>query len=119
MTRSWTSRVLFFVMSLLVLVGCGSSDVFSVELDEFSITPKVFSVRVGDEVTFRVVNVGVIGHNITVFGVDDQKLVDIDVEAGGSTSFKFSSSTAGEFLIICSVPGHEMAGMTAKIVVGP
>jgi plastocyanin len=110
---------LLMVVLFLGLVGCNPPGTVSIVLDEFSITPETLKVKVGDELILNVSNTGSVGHNITIFSPDGKEIFNRDVKSKDSTTFEFQPLVSGEFLIVCLVPGHQMAGMKAKIVVSP
>jgi len=90
--------------------GTGSS--VSVTLSEFKIAPSMVTVAVGG--SLDVTNKGTVVHNLTVKG---KGLTTGDIKAGSSASLDVSSLAAGDYTIICSVPGHDAAGMTAMLMV--
>lgn len=85
-----------------------------VELTEFTITPKTVEVSGGG--TLTVVNKGTLQHNLSV---ENQAGVETPlIDAGKSATLDISSLKEGSYTIICTVPGHAAAGMTAQLHVG-
>src|SRR3990172_6757078 len=41
----------------------------------------------------------------------------IALDGGGVGALEFTPTQSGEFVFICTVPGHEQAGMTGKLIV--
>ena len=41
----------------------------------------------------------------------------IALDGGGVGTLEFTPTQSGEFVFICTVPGHEQAGMTGKLIV--
>lgn len=97
---------------------------------EFMFEPKTLTVPAGQEITLELVNQGAIEHNFVILkkGIHaegsfdhDANLQDILLEAqlapGKSGTFTFTIAEAGEYQVICSIPGHLAAGMTGKLIV--
>ena len=62
----------------------------------------------------RVTNAGHVAHNLSLVGGPATP----DLDAGESATLDLVGLAAGEYQVICSVPGHEAAGMTAVLTVG-
>ncbi len=60
-------------------------------------------------------NEGGIQHNLQFDGGEISPMVN----SGGSLEFEIGNVEPGEYTIICEVPGHSAAGMTATLVVDP
>src|SRR4051794_1722025 len=84
----------------------------TVTLSEFKVSPATIEVTTGSTIT--VTNTGSVAHNLTV---KDQKVATPDIAPKQSSPLDISALPAGEYTVICAVPGHETAGMTAKLVV--
>lgn len=87
---------------------------FEVELGDFFIRPNSLAVEPGTDVTIMVTNKGGIQHDLAVKGGVKTALID----AGGRSTLKIGK-VEGRLDLICSVPGHAEAGMTAAIAVSP
>ena len=106
--------------SILVLVirgplaaGAGvDSTVAEIELAEFSISGDL-AIPEG-EATLRVTNTGTVAHNLTLVGGPATP----DLNAGESATLNLGDLAAGEYQLICAIPGHESSGMTATLTVG-
>ncbi len=105
--------------------------------DDFSFTPDPIQVRVGEVVTLRVTNVGVIEHDFTLG--DHQLQLDHDeemaqmaetgmhmehadpnaltLEPGETVELTWRFTAPGLLEIGCHVPGHYAAGMHAAVEV--
>src|SRR4051794_345084 len=84
----------------------------TVTLSEFKVSPATIQTTTGSTIT--VTNTGSVAHNLTV---KDKKLATPDLAPKQSAPLDISTLPAGEYTVICAVPGHETAGMTAKLVV--
>ena len=74
-----------------------------------------YTAKVGD-VTFVVKNLGPAPHQL---GIESNALkYESGVLANGSTTnLTIKGLTAGDYDIVCNIPGHKAAGMVAKLTV--
>lgn len=84
----------------------------AVELRNFVYLPKDVSIKSGVPVTLSLISRD-IDHTFTVNDLGIDRLV----KGGAVYSETFTFSKTGTFKIICTVPGHEGAGMTGSIIV--
>src|SRR5688572_7060359 len=77
------------------------STVAEIELTEFSITGDL-AVPEG-AVALRVTNAGNIVHNLTLVGGPATP----DLNAGESATLNLGDMVAGQYQLICAIPGHE------------
>ena len=84
-----------------------------VTLTEFKIDPAMVDVATGGSLTVK--NAGTVVHNLAIEGTD---LKTADIDPGGSETLDVSSLKAGDYTIICAIPGHKGAGMLAMLMVG-
>ncbi len=82
-----------------------------IELTEFEIVPGDISVPTGVPVTFNVTNTGVAEHDFTIEGVTGTETLS----AGESTTLEVDPLDEGTYRVICTVSGHEAAGMEATL----
>jgi len=89
--------------------GGASGTVVQVQLTEFAVTMSPDTVPPGD-VTFQVFNNGSVDHNfkITELGAETAML-----KPGAGEELIVEGMDAGTYNILCSVPGHDAAGMKA------
>lgn len=133
--------VLLLTMILLVaaLAACGGGEEesspepvsFTVQgYDEFRYEPADLTVASGAQVTINFENVGALEHSWILVPASKDPLVVSEADAiGGATSgrvqggqtktFAFTAPPAGEYQIVCEVPGHAVGGMVGKLVVNP
>ena len=83
-----------------------------VVLTEFAITPAELSAPAGS--TILVKNEGSAPHTYAIEGED---LVTPEIQPGGEAVLDISSLAAGEYGVLCDVPGHDAAGMTGALTV--
>lgn len=96
-----------------VSAGGGEAAAVAVELSEFAIDPDPIVVEVG--ASLDVANIGSIEHNLAVEGED----IRSEMLAGGASgSLDLGGLPAGEYSVLCEVPGHAAAGMTGTLQVG-
>lgn len=125
--------VLMVGMLSLLLVACGGSQAktaIDVVMTDFTYTPDTFTIPAGKEITIMAKNEGAVVHNFVImkygsdigddFDAEDEGNVywRIEVGPGGEETATFTApSDPGEYQLICSTPGHYMAGMIGKIIV--
>lgn len=118
------ARTLILSIAIPLLVaGCAGGGrrgaelppgVVQVSEKEFSIDPSPKSVSAG-KVTFRVKNDGSIEHNFVVFSADNKKLAEVDNIKPGQSQEVVVQLQPGEYRLVCTVAGHEQAGMSATV----
>jgi manganese oxidase len=89
-----------------------SATVVDVELSEFAVSGDL-TAQPGP-VTLRVTNAGGVAHNLALDGGPSTP----DLGAGESADLDLGVLEEGTYRIICTVPGHESAGMVATLAVG-
>jgi uncharacterized cupredoxin-like copper-binding protein len=92
-----------------------ASSLVTVHLTEFSISPAALTVAEGG--TLQVMNIGTLAHTLTS---KDADLATADIPPGDTAQLVLSGLKPGTYAVICSVAGHEAAGMkgTLEIVAG-
>jgi uncharacterized cupredoxin-like copper-binding protein len=109
-------------------------------LDTFRFEPDPISVKVGETVTFRVTNDGVIPHDVVLDGqagqdTHEQEMQEMTAEenttmmmdevngfslaAGESKVLTWTFTEPGTIYLGCHQPGHFAAGMVASVIVEP
>ncbi|MGD9796971.1 MAG: multicopper oxidase domain-containing protein [Acidimicrobiia bacterium] len=92
------------------LVAGTSSATVEVRISEFAIDPAMVMVPVGG--SLRVTNDGSAPHNLAVKGAELRTAM---LDGGESAELDVSGLPVGDYTIVCEVPGHEGAGMTAML----
>jgi uncharacterized cupredoxin-like copper-binding protein len=128
-----TLMLMMAVLGLL-LAACGGAnqpkDQIDVAMTDFMFTPNTFTIPAGKEITVEARNEGAVVHNFVImkqgtdvgenFGPEDEENVlwRIEVQPNGEATETFTApDQPGEYQLLCSTPGHYMAGMVGKIVV--
>ena len=92
--------------------AAGAPSSVHVALSEFAIEPGAITVAEGG--MLHVENTGSTPHNLAVVG-QDAAIADL---AGGETGeLSLAGLPAGEYTVICTISGHEQAGMTAPLTI--
>jgi uncharacterized cupredoxin-like copper-binding protein len=87
-----------------------------VTLADFTIEPEAVTVD-GSAVSFDVVNDGPTPHNLTVRTADDEILAKTpDLRRQESASL-VAELSPGEYILFCSLAGHESLGMRSSLTV--
>jgi len=81
-----------------------------VTLTEFAITPASITATLSGGL--HVMNEGTVAHNLSVEGTDVRTP---DINAKSATKLDLSSLKAGDYTVVCLIPGHKDAGMTAAL----
>ncbi len=115
-----TAALVFSVVALLFggdgadgTSASGEAVVSSVSLSEFAISPSPLRVAAGS--TLEVVNDGTTPHNVSV--AEMPEIATPDLQAGETGELDLSTLPAGTYTVVCTVAGHEAAGMTATLEV--
>lgn len=85
----------------------------AIELDEFTIDGDL-AVPADTPLAFEVTNVGSAEHD---FVIADEAATEV-LDPGESETLSVDGLPAGEYEVLCEVPGHEGAGMVATLAVG-
>ena len=119
-------RIGWLIVPLLavLLSGCAPEPLrppraVALEVTEFTITPSAVSAKVGERISFRVSNKGVLEHNVSIQDPSGEEIALLTLLMNEHGALQIEPTTPGQWMIICSLPGHEMAGMTATLTVAP
>ena len=82
---------------------------------EFSYDTETTVVEAGHGFTVMLHNEGVLEHDITFEGLEDQG--GIHLQPGEDSMATFTITEPGEYTYYCTVPGHREAGMTGLLTV--
>jgi plastocyanin len=122
------------ILAVLVLAACssggsGGGTSITVTTTEFAFTPANITVPAGAAVNLTLKNTGSVEHTWVILkqGVDVTSATGLDpasivfsskVEAGQTANFTFTApATAGDYQIICDLPGHLEGGMKGTLTV--
>lgn len=84
-----------------------------VKATEFSFSPTSIRATVGQKIKITLENTGQAEHDFEIVGTN----VHIHAAPGEKNSMAVSFDKAGYYQVICTLPGHKEAGMTASIQV--
>ncbi|MDH5606638.1 MAG: cupredoxin domain-containing protein [Anaerolineae bacterium] len=106
---------LFTALAAILLSGCSPvSNQVQVTLTEWGINLDISEVPAG-EVIFTVSNQGLLEHNFLIEGTEIQlDLIPVNSQAAITVNLE-----PGRYMILCSLPGHEEAGMRTEFTVLP
>jgi uncharacterized cupredoxin-like copper-binding protein len=93
-------------------VSAPTESTAAVELSEFSIDPAGISVGLNGDI--EVTNAGSTEHNFSIQGEDVRTP---NLAAGESANLSVGNLPAGEYTVLCEIPGHADAGMTAALTI--
>jgi uncharacterized cupredoxin-like copper-binding protein len=121
------------LMAAIVMAACGGgssqgSNSIEVKMTDFQFSPNQWKVSSGGEVNLKISNNGTVEHEFAImkapvsmpFSDDDEPNVlwEISLAAGESKTATFTAPmNAGEYDIVCGIPGHIESGMTGKLIV--
>ena len=137
----WT-RVGLALVFLVLLAACASqpsqpATELTVEMTDFAYTPSSITVPAGQPVTLTLNNTGNIEHDFVVETIDVKAAVikdngsnehhahgaeqnydlHVSARAGETSVVQLTIAEPGTYKIICSVEGHEEAGMIGELIV--
>lgn len=81
---------------------------------EFEFEPSQIAVTNGEEVIITFRNEGKISHNLTIPGLEAGTET---IQSGAAAKLKVTPHETGAYSFVCTVPGHESAGMHGELVV--
>ena len=126
-----TRLVLSTLFLTAALSACGPQKVEqTVVLHDYAFEPATFEVPANAQVTVKIINHTNHEHSWSLMEKDydlvlpfegednDHVLESIDIDVGSRESLVFTApSEPGEYTILCTFPGHAMAGMVGTLVV--
>jgi uncharacterized cupredoxin-like copper-binding protein len=98
---------------LIAVAGCTSAPPeVPVTLTEFSFEPKQITVPTGQRVTMLIQNKGSQEHS---FSIPQLRIATASNVAPGQTAKLEFAAPNGTYKLLCTIPGHEEAGMVGEI----
>ncbi|MGD9999713.1 MAG: multicopper oxidase domain-containing protein [Ilumatobacteraceae bacterium] len=94
--------------------GEAATPTITVELTEFAIVPAMIDVPTTGAV-LNVVNKGTMVHNLSIAELG---VKTADIQPGASTELTIGATAAGDYTMLCEIPGHAGSGMTGMVMVG-
>ena len=126
--RSIAVLALIILITSIVLSACNGGSaatpvpggkILNVETTEFTFAPNKFEAKVGDKLTFKITNKGVLDHSVAIIDLDGAVIGRVDVRIGSTASLNFVPNKAGTYQLYCDVPGHKDSGMVGTLDVKP
>jgi plastocyanin len=122
------SVVILIGLIAVMLAACGGStsastqapitgQTINVDETEFAFTPNTFNASVGQPIAFRITNKGTVNHTFVILGLDGKEAAKTNVVVGATETLQYTPAAAGTYQIICDLPGHKEANMTATLTV--
>ena len=108
----------FFVITMTtILTACSGPQTRTFDMigEDFRFAPDTLRVSDGDTVRINFSNPDVVPHLIDLPAFNQH----IALAPGGEFTLEFVVDKAGSFPYVCSVPGHEEAGMVGSLIVDP
>lgn len=97
---------------MLMAGGCGGSPELAVTMTDFAFEPNSISIKAREKTVLVLQNKGSVEHDLTI----PQLNLTSGSIAPGKTG-RIEVVVRGPLKIICSIPGHEEAGMVGEIAV--
>jgi uncharacterized cupredoxin-like copper-binding protein len=131
--KNWKTMIFATLILAIALAACGgggggASTTIKSDMADFKYNPPDYSVPAGEQITLELSNSGAVEHEWAIqstpatapFDEADKgnQLVSYILGPGESSTFTFTApSEAGEYQIVCGIPGHLEAGMVGTLTV--
>ena len=114
-TKLVIATFLLVLSMTIILTACSVPQTRSFDMigEDFRFSPDTLRVNEGDTVKINFSNPDVIPHLIDLPAFNQH----IALIPGGEFTLEFVVDKAGSFPFVCSVPGHEEAGMVGSLIV--
>lgn len=103
----------------VLLAGCGGAAAApvtdTIAMEDFAFTPAEGSV--GTDATVTAVNAGDLAHDLNLREEGGERLAGTAVVAAGDETELTVDVPPGQYVMYCSVPGHEDSGMSGQLTV--
>lgn len=124
-------KIVILTTLALLLTACGGgapTAEINADMVDLMFNPANFEAPAGAEVTLKLTNGGAVEHNFIILkkgaeyttGADikpEDIILNAKLAAGENGEFTFKIDEAGEYSVVCNVPGHMEAGMVGKLVI--
>jgi nitrite reductase (NO-forming) len=113
--RLTAATLVFVIFMTAILTACSGPQTRTFDLigEDFRFTPDTLRVSAGDTARINFSNPDVVPHLIDLPAFNQH----IALIPGGEFTLEFVVDKTGSFPFVCSVPGHEEAGMVGLLVV--
>jgi plastocyanin len=109
------SLYMFVLVALSLLLTACSTPTLKITLvaEDIHWNMTTINSKVGQAIEITLRNEGALDHNLVIeaFGIDEL------AAPGEDAVVTFTPTEAGTYAYICSIPGHEEAGMVGEIIV--
>ncbi|MCH7588279.1 MAG: cupredoxin domain-containing protein [Chloroflexi bacterium] len=115
--RLTAANFIFLLSMTVIITACAGPKIRAIDLigEDFRFLPETIRVNEGDTVQINFSNPDVVPHLIDLPAFNQH----IALLPGGAFTLEFVADKPGSFQFVCSVPGHEEAGMVGIFVVDP
>ncbi|HCB02299.1 MAG TPA: hypothetical protein DEP19_07935 [Anaerolineae bacterium] len=135
-------KKIVLAIAVLFLSACGSSNAIpateiTVDMNEFLFEPAEITIPAGVPIVLTLTNSGAQEHDFVVaeivvedvssegdttgehhaHGAEANYDLHIVTAVGGTSTLSFTATEPGTYKIICTIQGHEIAGMVGELVV--
>jgi len=116
-TKLVIATFLLVLSMTIILTACSVPQTRSFDMigQDFRFSPDTLRVNDGDTVRINFSNPDVVPHLIDLPAFNQH----IALAPGGEFTLEFVVDKVGSFPFVCSVPGHEEAGMVGSVIVEP
>ncbi len=116
-TKLVIATFLLVLSMTIILTACSVPQTRSFDMigQDFRFSPDTLRVNDGDTVKINFSNPDVVPHLIDLPAFNQH----IALAPGGEFTLEFLADKTGSFPFVCSVPGHEEAGMVGSVIVEP
>ena len=107
--------VVMLLASAVLLAACGGQRTREINMvgENFRFSPDMIRVSEGDRVVINFSNPDSVPHLIDLPAFNTH----IALSPGGAYPLEFTADKAGTFEYVCSVPGHQEAGMVGTLII--
>ncbi len=109
--RDTIARLAAAPLALAWAASAAAADV-TLTASEFAFEPGTVTVEEGERVRVVLENMGVLAHNVTIPALDAGTAT---IQSAKAAVVEFTAPEPGRYEIVCTVPGHEEAGMRATL----
>lgn len=128
-------KILPIILILLTLAACtpaaGSAQSISLTLKDISYSTTTLEVTAGQSVALTLVNEGALEHDFSILRIAVSDVSESNpaghahaegdlhasVKPGESNTLTFTATEPGTYEFICTVAGHQAAGMAGTLIV--
>lgn len=111
---------LLLCCAVILLTACGGAPAqpplaITLHAQDIKFDVAKIEAKVNQPVTLTYINEGKIDHAFAI----PELVAEQKIRPGQTVEFTFTPKQAGQFKFVCTLPGHEMAGMVGALTVAP